>query len=220
MYRFQMDKITLPITPSKLTVKIKGNNKTLTLVNEGEINILRTPGLTEISFEAILPMLGKYPFSAGAYKRPDYYLDALEKLMVTKQPFQFSVIRETPSGKTLFPSSMEVSLESYTITEDASKGLDVTVAITLKQYIRYATKTKEVIQPTTESEPTIIEETKRDVSSAPKVQTYTVKSGDCLWTIAKKYYNDGARYKEIYEANKDKLKSPNLIYPGQELILP
>lgn len=219
MYRFQMDKITLPITPSKLTVKIKGNNKTLTLVNEGDMSILRAPGLTEISFEAVLPMLGKYPFSA-AHNRPDYYLNAFKKLMLEKQPFQFSVIRTAPSGKELFDTDMEVSLESYTMTEDASKGLDVIVTITLKQYIRYATKTKEVIQPTAESEPTIIEETKRDASSAPKAQTYTVKSGDCLWTIAKKYYNDGARYREIYEANKDTLKSPNLIYPGQELILP
>lgn len=220
MYRFQFGNLLLPVTPSKLTVKIKGNNKTLTLVNEREMNILRTPGLTEISFDAVLPMLGKYPFSAGAYKRPDYYLDALEKLMTEKQPFQFSVIRTTPNGKQLFDTDMKVSLESYTITEDASQGLDMTVAITLKQYIKYATKTQAVIQPAAESEPTIIEETKRDASSAPKAQTYTVKSGDCLWAIAKKYYNDGARYKEIYEANKDKLKSPNLIYPGQELILP
>ena len=35
-------------TPAKLTVKIKGKNKTLTLLNEGEINFLRTPGLSEI----------------------------------------------------------------------------------------------------------------------------------------------------------------------------
>ena len=35
-------------TPAKLTVKIKNKNKTLILLNEGEINFLRTPGLTEI----------------------------------------------------------------------------------------------------------------------------------------------------------------------------
>ena len=219
MHRFQMDKIMLPVTPSKLTVKIKGNNKTLTLVNEGEMNILRSPGLTEISFEAVLPMLGKYPFSCD-YHRPDYYLNAFEQLMVKKQPFQFFVTRKTPSGQILFPTSMQVSLESYTITEDASQGLDMTVAITLKQYVSYVTKKDTVLEVSADGEATIIEETKREASSAPKAQTYTVKAGDCLWTIAKKYYNDGARYKDIYEANKDKLKSPNLIYPRQELILP
>lgn len=219
MYRFQFGRLVLPVTPFKLTVKIKGNNKTLTLVNEGEMNILRAPGLTEISFEAVLPMLGKYPFS-GDYHRPDHYLNAFEKLMVEKQPFQFSVIRTTPSGKELFDTDMKVSLESYTIAEDANQGLDVTVAITLKQYVSYVTKKDALLEVSADGEVTIIEETKRDANSAPQTKTYTVKKGDCLWTIAKKYYNDGAKYKDIYEANKDKLKSPNLIYPGQELILP
>lgn len=220
MYRFQFGRLVLPVTPSKLTVKIKGNNKTLSLVNEREMSILRAPGLTEITFDAVLPMLGRYPFSAVSYRRPDYYLNAFEKLMLAKRPFQFSVIRKAPDGKELFDTDMKVSLESYTITEDANQGLDLTVSIMLKQYIEYTTKTKSVIQPNEESEPTIIEENIRDASSAPKEKTYMVKPGDCLWTIAKKYYNDGAQYKEIYEANKDKLKSPNLIYPGQELILP
>ncbi len=220
MYRFQFGRLVLPVTPSKLTVKIKGNNKTLSLVNEREMSILRAPGLTEITFDAVLPMLGRYPFSAVSYRCPDYYLNAFEKLMLAKKPFQFSVIRKAPDGKELFDTDMKVSLESYTITEDANQGLDLTVSITLKQYIEYTTKTKSVIQPNEESEPTIIEENIRDASSAPKEKTYMVKPGDCLWTIAKKYYNDGAQYKEIYEANKDKLKSPNLIYPGQELILP
>ena len=51
MYSFFFDDMQLPVTPSKLSVKIKGNNKTLALVNEGDINFLRSPGLTEISFE-------------------------------------------------------------------------------------------------------------------------------------------------------------------------
>ncbi len=44
-------------TPAKLTVKIKGKNKTLTLLNEGEINFLRTPGLSEIVLPVTLSML-------------------------------------------------------------------------------------------------------------------------------------------------------------------
>ena len=49
---------------------------------------------------------------------------------------------------------------------------------------------------------------------------YTVKSGDCLWTIAKKYYGNGAQYMKIYNANKDKISNPNLIYVGQVLTIP
>lgn len=53
-----------------------------------------------------------------------------------------------------------------------------------------------------------------------QAKTYTVKPGDCLYNISKSTLGDGGRYNEIYSLNKDKLKNPNLIYPGQVLQLP
>lgn len=217
MYSFFLDGTQLPVTPQKLTVKIKGSNKTFTLVNESDVSFLRLPGLTEISFDAVLPMLGKYSFAA-AYQRPDYYLSLLENLMTGRKPFQFIVSRTSPAGKLLYDSNMKVSLEDYTVTEDATKGPDVTAAVTLKQYKSFATKTVQVQK--TETATTVKTETPRETSSAPSAKTYTVKSGDCLWNIAKKYYGNGARYSDIYNANKDKISNPNLIYPGQVLMIP
>jgi LysM repeat protein len=49
-------------------------------------------------------------------------------------------------------------------------------------------------------------------------ETYVVKSGDNLSKIAKKY--PGLSWKDIYEANKDKIKNPDLIQPGWELKIP
>ncbi len=49
-------------------------------------------------------------------------------------------------------------------------------------------------------------------------QVYEVKSGDSLSKIAKHY--PGVTWKEIFEANKDQIKDPNLIYPGQKLKIP
>lgn len=219
MYSFFIDGMELPIAPQKLTVKIKGNNKTLTLINEGDINFLRAPGLTEITFDAVLPMLGQYSFASG-YRRPDSYLNKLESLMTGKEPFRFLVSRVSPSGRLLYDTNMKVSLENYTVTEDATKGPDVTVSITLKQYISYSTKTVTVVKPKPEKKPVVQQKKKRETSSAPKVKTYTVKSGDCLWNIAKKYYGNGAQYTKIYNANKGKIKNPNLIYPGQVLTIP
>lgn len=219
MYSFFIDGMELPIAPQKLTVKIKGNNKTLTLINEGDINFLRAPGLTEITFDAVLPMLGQYSFANG-YRRPDSYLNKLESLMTDKEPFRFLVSRVSPSGRLLYDTNMKVSLENYTVTEDATKGPDVTVSITLKQYISYSTKTVTVVKPKPEKKPVVQQKKKRETSSAPKVKTYTVKSGDCLWNIAKKYYGNGAQYTKIYNANKGKIKNPNLIYPEQVLTIP
>ena len=49
---------------------------------------------------------------------------------------------------------------------------------------------------------------------------HTVKSGETLGKIAKQYYGNPAKYKEIFAANSDILKNPDLIYPDQELIIP
>ena len=51
-------------------------------------------------------------------------------------------------------------------------------------------------------------------------KTYTVKKGDTLWAIAKTYYGNGASYPKIAEANKDKIKNPDLIQIGWVLKIP
>ncbi len=54
----------------------------------------------------------------------------------------------------------------------------------------------------------------------PQQQTYTVKSGDSLSKIAKQFYGDAQQWKRIHQANLDQIKDPNLIHPGQKLVIP
>lgn len=54
--------------------------------------------------------------------------------------------------------------------------------------------------------------------AAPR--TYTVAAGDSLSKIAKKLYGDGNKWKRIFEANRDIIKNPDLIKPGQVLKIP
>jgi nucleoid-associated protein YgaU len=54
----------------------------------------------------------------------------------------------------------------------------------------------------------------------PEKQYYTVKKGDYLSKIAKEVYGDAKKYNVIFEANKPMLKDPDLIYPGQVLVIP
>ncbi len=51
-------------------------------------------------------------------------------------------------------------------------------------------------------------------------RTYTVKSGDTLSKIAREVYGDSSQYRKIFEANRDKLKDPDKIMPGQQLVIP
>ena len=58
------------------------------------------------------------------------------------------------------------------------------------------------------------------VRKEPEAEFYTVKKGDSLSKIAKRYYGDAMKYKVIFEANQPMLKNPDLIYPGQVLRIP
>lgn len=230
-YHFYMGKMLCPIAPSKLQLKIANNNKTVTLINEGEVNILKQAGLTDVSFELLLPNV-KYPFATykSGFKNAKYFLDELEKMKVDNKPFQFIVTRLFPNGKMLFDTNMKVSLESYEIKEDAKQGFDVVVSVKLKQYKEFGTKTCNVTFVS--SKPTVSVQNTRTATSAPSKGTYTVQKGDCLWNIAKKYYGKGSKYTAIYDANKDIIEKTakkygrqsssngHWIYPGTVLNIP
>ena len=51
-------------------------------------------------------------------------------------------------------------------------------------------------------------------------RTITVQAGDSLSKIAKREFGDASKWHAIYEANKDRIKNPDLIYPGDVLTLP
>lgn len=51
-------------------------------------------------------------------------------------------------------------------------------------------------------------------------QFYLIKSGDTLSAIAKQFYGDANKYPAIFEANREVIKDPNLIFPGQKIRIP
>ena len=57
-------------------------------------------------------------------------------------------------------------------------------------------------------------------SSSTATKIHEVKPGDTLSKIAKKEYGDANKWSKIFEANKDILKDPDKIYPGQQLKIP
>ncbi|MCI8484708.1 MAG: LysM peptidoglycan-binding domain-containing protein [Lachnospiraceae bacterium] len=222
-YDFYLDKCLLPVPPEKLQIKINNANKTITLINGEQVNLLKKPELTDIEFECLLPQV-KYPFAVykSKFKPAKYFLDYLEKLKVKQKKFQFIVSRQFPNGKDLVDTNIKVSLEDYKITENAAEGFDIKVSIKLKQYRDFGTKTVKIamdhIKPKAEEEEV---RPPGNEPTPPAAQSYTVVKGDCLWNIAKRFYGNGALYTIIYDANRAVIGgNPNLIYPGQVLTIP
>ncbi|HBF4243796.1 TPA: LysM peptidoglycan-binding domain-containing protein [Clostridioides difficile] len=226
-YDFYLDGVQLPIAPGKLEIKTTNKNKTVDLINDGEVNILKTPGLSEISFEAEFTH-NKLPFYRGAFKDVQFFLSKLELLKTDCKPFQFIVSRQL-GNKVLFNTNRKVSLEEYNIVEDADNGSDFKVAIKLKQYRDYSTKKLVLVPPKNETgRPNVKIEPKRvDSVNATNTKTYTVKAGDSLWSICQKQLGNGSLYKKVYELNKSMMDKANkgkkvpkyTIYKGQVLKL-
>ena len=78
MYEVYLDDMRLPITPQKITMKSNGQNETITLINGDEVNILRPPGLMDISFDAVIPQVD-YPFAVwdGSFDDAEEFIERL-----------------------------------------------------------------------------------------------------------------------------------------------
>lgn len=220
MYFCYMGSVLLPIAPKKFALKIKNQNKTMTLIDGTEINFLKDAGLTELEFEVLLPAV-PYSFAKydGGFKSPDYYTSHFETLKTEKKPFQFIMVRQMPDGKLLHNTNMTVSLESYTVTESADEGFDSVVSIKLKQFKEYGTKVVKVDSTTSKATVTQSRETKNSPLPTGD-ETYIVRKGDTLWSIAKAKYGDGGKYALIFDSNREVIKEVTNLNVGQAIVIP
>lgn len=63
----------------------------------------------------------------------------------------------------------------------------------------------------------------QDLKAPPQteaVEFYVIKKGDTLWALAKRFYGDGNAYPRIFEANREVIKDPDLIFVGQKIRIP
>lgn len=199
------DKFQLPVKPSDYTVSVSHKNTVVNVIQVGDVNLIGNTGLREISLKSFFPAKD-YNFSNNAGRRqPLTYVEKIESWRKSGSP-----IRVIITG-TL---NMEATVESFVWGEQDATG-DIYYTCNIKEYKKIKTKRATVTIATVK--PTV-RATKPQATNTAR--TYTVKRGDCLWKIAKQFYGSGAQYTKIYNANRDKIKNPNLIYPNQVLTIP
>ena len=199
-YYFFLGDVMLPVPPEKITLKIDNKNKTINLINEGEVNIIKTPGLTDVSFDAKLPNVS-YPFanydtsfsdslkssilgSSFSFKKAEYFLSQLEQFKVKKVPFRLIIIRMTSQFKMLSDTNLLVTLEEYNTHEDAKNGFDVVVPLRFKQYRPFGTKELTKTTNANGEEVYTVKETRATTKEVPKA--YQIRNEQSIWEACKR----------------------------------
>lgn len=221
--------LTVPVNPEEITANENQKIEVIEVLNAGEIPIPGYAQLQTLSWESFLPTVkdGNY-ITAGMDARA--FTDKLREWKNLNKP-----VRVVIAG--LFGHALEKgNVNQLYLIKDFQLGTkygyetDIIYKISFVQYKRLEAR-KLVIKeedkvvpppkpPTKPEAPRVPETPPKPPAVVKKPMMHTVVKGDTLWGIARKYYGNGARYKEIFNANKAKIKNPNLIYPGQVFVIP
>lgn len=210
----------LPTNPEEIETTSTQAIEKYEILKLGQIAIPTHMELKEYSFECEFPHVAlHYVETVNNFKDADYYLNLFTEWRNKLVPVRF--IASNGIGDDI---NTLVLLEEITATEKAGEEGDKYVKFKLLEYREFWKKSLIINTTTAIKVAAPITATVAKATSPttnPKVNnSYVIVKGDTLWAIAKKYYGNGAQYTKIYNANKNIIKNPNLIYPGQKLVIP
>ena len=196
--------LVLPVTPARYFWRQPTKIEEVSLDQLGEATLHGGYKMGDCTLENVLLPAQQYPFMVpGSRAAPYEYLYDLEVWCDKGAQLQWIV-----SG-----TSVNASVVIEEITQGEQDGTnDLYLTIAMRQWQRLETPVLALSGGGAA--------TARDSQTgAASTKTYTVQSGDCLWSLAEKYYGDGSQYKKLAAANPE-ITNPNLIYPGQVLTIP
>lgn len=205
MYYFYLDNLQIPIPPKSLDITVSNKNETIDLLQTGEVTIPKPLGLTEYSFEILLPN-SKYPFNQSILeksKKAEYYAKKIVGMKTAGNPVKFTVVRMKPNGEMLSMVTERVTIEELETKEDHDYGFDVYMSIKLRQWRDYGTK-KLVIEENKDGTASASVKTERPTDKVPdkEVKSPNGFNKATLQRIVKQQFGDTNNLFKIAALNK------------------
>lgn len=212
-YNAEKEKIQLPVLPESFSTKNGSKNATMDITGLGEIVIMQSRPALQFSFSSFFPATRFPGIQVSTITKPLTLIERINTWKASKKPVHFIA---TACGVDIF-----ATIENFDYSEEGGDPGTYQYSITLKEYREITVRQVKI---DTEKATATVQKEEPRVDNTVTPQTYTVRSGDCLWNIARKYYGDGSQYRKIYEANRAVIDAhrggPNMIWPGDVLTIP
>ena len=199
--------LVLPVTPSSFRIDTGIKVETVNIHAVGDVNFPGYSTLSTISIDCMLPKRN-YPFCNGSLLYPGEpyrYVEHFQGWAKSKTILRF-VVSDTIVNMPVFVESI-----AY---EEKDGTNDVYATIQLREHRELKAVKVETSSSTSRERESSEEQTKHGT------ETYTVKKGDTLSGICRKFYGDGSSDMYTPLAKLNGIKNPHLIYPGKVLSLP
>jgi LysM repeat protein len=206
----------LPTNPENIKTTSKQSNEKYVVFGVGQVAIPTHMELREYSFKVELPhSVRTYAETSGDFKDCYYYLNYFRLWRTSNVPVRFIAQSDLYDD-----INSLVLIEDMTVTENAGEEGDKYVELTLLEYIPITKKSVTVTTDSNGNTTATVTSASTTTRNPNAGMSYTVQSGDTLWSIAKNAYGDGSKYTTIFDANTSLLTNPNLITAGIVLTIP
>ena len=200
-YNSNKKRLQIPLLPEKIEISYPDKNDTVYVYGVGEVTIKKHPGAFVMKWNCFFPN-GKCQGSIDKPKSPKDCVDFLKKVMELESPVKI-VFTGSPLG---ISSLCTIKFDA---DEQAGDSGTVHYSITVTEWKKTVVRKLKLKNKGGKTKATV-----KKTSSRGSTRTipgkYTVKKGDCLWNIARKFYGSGNKYTVIYNANKKVIGSKGL----------
>ncbi len=216
-YNAEKQKLRIPVNPETININNGASNKSVMVTELGEITIMQSRAAVQFSFSSFFPKHTFPGISAADITDPLALVEKISEWKSSKKPVHLII--------TSSKINCYCTIEKFTYWENGGDIGTIHYDITLKEYREITTRQVKVDAKTQKA---TVDRTQTRVDNSVPAKTYTVVAGDCLWSIAQRMMGNGARYKELYNANKSVIDPRNqkygmptyTIYAGQVFTIP